>query len=364
MASATATLLAMAGLAVTAAGCSPALAAPQTAQQATPAWRIVKQVHSGPESTFTSVIAVGRNGGWAFDRGTGSAPPTAWQRNGSTWTQVPFPGQSFESVVAAGATSPDDVWAFTLGANQSHALHWDGRAWTVRRSFALGIAGAAVISPADVWVFGQPFFPGPGLGAWHYDGRTWTRVASGHGLEGGSALSVNDVWAFEGTDVAHWNGATWSRTSVASLLPAKQQLNDPMLDGILALSRHNVYAIANGFLQDEGGPTVLLHWDGHRWSKVAGGNFGFGVAPVQQMSPDGHGGLWIPMPGTGGQKSYLLHYSAGHLTAAALPGGPNRTTVDTVALIPGTGQALAGGATHAFANPGANVTAVLLRYGS
>ena len=362
MAAATASVLAIAGLAVTSAASSSALAGPRTAQPMIPVWRIVKQVHSGSDSGFSLAIAAGKNGGWAFDRGSGTSGPTAWRRSGSAWTQVPFPGKSDEFVVAAKAISPSDVWVFTASLIQSRVLRWDGRTWTVKRTFTREIAGAAVISPDDIWVFGQPFFPGPGLGAWHYDGRTWTRVASGHNLEGGSALSANNVWAFDGTDVAHWNGSTWSRTSVASLLPAKQLLNDPMLTGILALSSHNVYAIANGFLQDEGGPMVILHWDGHQWSKVAGGNYGFGSQPLQQLSSDGHGGLWLPMPGSGGQKSYLLHYSAGHLTAAALPGGPNRITVDTVALIPGTFGVLAGGTTHAYANPGANVTAVLLQY--
>jgi hypothetical protein len=362
---ATVSLLAITALAVTGAASSSALAAPRTVQPAIPAWRIVRQVHSGPESGFSVVIAAGRNGGWAFNRGSGTSGPTAWRRSGSnpsTWTQVAFPGKSDEFVVAARAISASDVWAFTASLNQSRVLRWDGRAWTVKRTFSREIAGAAVISPSDIWVFGQPFVPGPGLGAWHYDGRTWSRVASGHNLEGGSALSGHNVWAFDGTGVAHWNGSTWSRTSVARLLPGKQQLNDPMLTGILALSSHNVYAIANGFRQDEGGPMALLHWDGHQWSRVAGGNYGFGGQPLQQMSSDGHGGLWIPMPGTGGQKSYLLHYSAGHLTTAALPGGPNRITVGTVALIPGTSGVLAGGTTHAFANPGANVTAVLLQY--
>ena len=362
VAAATAGVLAIAGLAVTSAASSSALAAPRTAQPMIPVWRIVKQVHSGSDSGFSLVIAAGKNGGWAFDRGSGTSGSTAWRRSGSTWTQVPFPGKSDEFVVAAKAISPSDVWVFTAGLNQSRVLRWDGHTWTVKRTFTREIAGAAVISPDDIWVFGQPFFPGPGLGAWHYDGRTWTRVASGHNLEGGSALSANNVWAFDGTDVAHWNGSTWFRTSVASLLPARQLLNDPMLTGILALSSHNVYAIANGFLQDEGGPMVILHWDGHQWSKVAGGNYGFGSQPLQQLSSDGHGGLWLPMPGSGGQKSYLLHYSFGHLTATALPGGPNRITVDTVALIPGTFGVLAGGTTHAYANPGLNVTAVLLQY--
>jgi hypothetical protein len=362
VAAAAAVLIAATGLAVTGAASSSALAAPGTAQPMTPAWRIVKQVHSGPDSGFSLVIAAGKNGGWAFNRGSGTSGPTAWRRSGSTWTRVPFPGKSDEFVVAARAISANDVWAFTASLNQSRVLRWDGRTWTVKRTFTREIAGAAVISPDDIWVFGQPFFPGPGLGAWHYNGRTWTRVASGHDLEGGSALSANNVWAFDGTDIAHWNGSTWSRTSVAYLLPAKQQLNDPMLAGVVALSSHNVYAIANGFLQDEGGPMVILHWDGYQWSKVAEGNYGFGTQPLQQASSDGHGGLWIPMPGVDGQKSYLLHYSAGHLTAAAVPGGPNRITVDTVALIPGTFGLLGGGTTHAYANPGANVTAVLLQY--
>ena len=359
-AAAAAVLIAAVGLTVTGTASSPALAAPRAAPPMIPAWRIVKQVHNGPFGGFSTVIAAGKNGGWAFNQGS---VPTAWRRSGSTWTQVPFPGKSNETVVAAGATSPGDVWAFTAGGAQSRALRWNGHAWTVQRSFAQQIGGAVVISPGDVWVFGQPFIPGAGLGAWHYNGRTWSRVASGHGLEGGSALSANNVWAFDGSDVAHWNGSTWSRTSVSRLLPPKQELNGPMLTGILALSSHSVYAFGNGGAEDEGGPLVVLHWNGYRWSKVAEGNFGFGTQPLQQASSDGHGGLWIPMPGVDGQKSYLLHYSAGHLTSAALPGGPDRIFVDTVALIPGTTSVLAGGNTHAYAALGTNVVAVLLQYG-
>ena len=69
------------------------------------------------------------------------------------------------------------------------------------------------------------------------------------------------------------------------------------------------------------------------------------------------------MPGVDGEKSYLVHYSAGHLTPAALPGGPNRITIFSVALIPGTSNVLAGGNTHANGQPGVNDNAVLLQYG-
>ena len=360
---AAAAALALTGLAfTTAASSSAAQAAPAAARPAAAGWHIVKQVHNGPFGGFTAVIAVGRTGGWAFNQGP---VPTAWRRSGSTWTQVPFPGQANEVVVAAGAASPTNVWAFTAGGAQSRALRWNGRAWTVQRSFAQQIGGAVVINSSDIWVFGQPYFPGTGLGAWHYNGHTWSRVASGHGLQGGSALSANNIWAVDGSDIAHWNGSSWSRTSVSHLLPAKQALNGPLLTGIFAESAHSVYAIGNGGLEDEGGPLVILHWNGHQWSKAAEGDFGFGTQPLQQASPDGHGGLWLPMPGVDGQKSYLLHYTPGHpLTQASLPYGPNGISIEAVALIPGSTGLLAGGDIHAADKPGTNVVAVLLQDGS
>jgi hypothetical protein len=336
------------------AGCAQAAVA---APVSVPSWHIVKRVSAGPNGIFTAVTAAGRNGGWAFD---GTTRSTAWERSGSTWTRVPFPSLTNEVVVAAAASSATNVWAFTDQLGRSRALRWNGRHWTVARSFSRVIGGAAVLSSSDVWVFGEPDVPGADLGAWHYNGRTWTQVTSGHGLEGGSGLSASDIWAFDGADVAHWNGSTWSRKSLASLLPAKHLLNHPALTGIFEQSRHSVYAIANGQLQDEGGPFVLLHWNGSAWSKVAGGNFGFGE--LQQVSSDGHGGLWLPMPAFGGQKSYLLHYSNGRLTQAALPGGPEKTTVNAVALIPGTTQVLGAGDVHAAADPGSDVVGAILQY--
>lgn len=336
-----------------------ALAAPAAVG---PSWRIVKQVHNGPFGNFTAVTAVGRGGGWAFNAGSS---PTAWRRSGATWTQVRFPGLANEQVVAAGVASASDVWAFTnILGTQSRVLVWNGSSWTVERTFSQEIGGAVVLSASDVWVFGEPVFPGQGLGAWQYNGHTWSQPTSGHGLEGGSGLSASDIWAFDGADVAHWNGSTWSRTSVASLLPAKQQLNDPSVTGIYAQSSNSVYAIGNGNREDEGGPLVILHWNGLAWSRVAQGGFGYGTQPIQQVSSDGHGGFWLPMPGSDGEGSYMLHYSAGQLTAVGLPGGPDRISVDAVALVPGTTELLGGGNTHAFANPGTNVVAVILQYGA
>jgi hypothetical protein len=342
-------------LAVTGAASAWALAATSPS----PSWHFVKHVHSGATGDFTAVVAVGKTGGWAFD---GISRPTAWKRSGGSWTQVSFPGRSGEEVVAAEASSATNVWAFTDGASTARALRWNGSRWSVQRSFAGQIGGAVVLSASDVWVFGEPVFPGSGLGTWHYNGHAWAKVQSGHGLEGGSALSAGSIWAFDGTKVAHWNGHTWTRTSVAGLLPAKQELNDPAVVGIDAQSQDSVYAIGSGNLEDEGGPTVILHFNGHSWAKVAEGSFGVGTSPLQQVASDGHGGLWIPMPAAGAERSYLVHYAAGRLTAAALPIGPRKISVESIAHIPGTAQLLAGGFTHASDNPGTAVVAVLLQY--
>jgi len=96
--------------------------------------------------------------------------------------------------------------------------------------------------------------------------------------------------------------------------------------GIDAQSPSSVFAVGSGNTQDEGGPTVILHFNGHTWRKVAQGSFGIGTSPLQQVSSDGHGGLWIPMPGAGGRPSFLVHYSGGRLTEAPCPAVPPGST--------------------------------------
>ena len=344
--------------AVTTAGVAAAAAnAPQSAAAAH--WHIVKSVKTNGNGDFTAEVATGKTTGWAFD---GLSRPTAWERNGSTWTKVAFPGESNESVVAAGASSPSDVWAFTdIAGAGSRVLRWNGHQWSVVNTFDVQIGGASVVASNDVWLFGRGTFNG--LGVWHYDGRSWTQVGKNTFLMGGSALSATDAWAFDATAIYHRNPHIheWDGTQVASLLPPKRALNNPAVTGIIALSANNVYAIGNGNRQDAGGPVVVLHYDGHTWAKVAEGNFNsYGTG--QQISSDGNGGLWLPMPGASGAPSSMVHYAAGQLTQAPLPVSGQKLRIGSVANIPGTTQELAGGSTHAANNPATKVVAVILRF--
>lgn len=60
----------------------------------------------------------------------------------------------------------------------------------------------------------------------------------------------------------------------------------------------------------------------------------------EQLASDGRGGLWIAAENFPARMPQLFRYSAGRLTAVALPGG---ATSVSVSRIPGTDEALSGG---------------------
>ena len=52
------------------------------------------------------------------------------------------------------------------------------------------LTGVVALGPSNVWVFGGSGF-GPGLGTWHFNGRSWSQWhGNAVGLQGGSALSA------------------------------------------------------------------------------------------------------------------------------------------------------------------------------
>jgi len=339
-------------LAIAGAGAAAAAAPPAAA----PHWHIVESVKT-TAFDFTAVVATGKTTGWAFGGNNPDAAPTAWQRNGAAWTKVAFPGVKDDNVVYAAATSPANVWAFANNpfGTASQVLHWAGAKWSAVKTFKGAIGGATVLGASDVWVYGETI--PTGLGVWHYNGHVWTEV--GKNFDGGSALSDTSVWAFLGTNVEHWNGHTWTATSVKKLLPPviPGPLNFPAVTGILAVSATNVWAVGNGDAQDEGGPMVVLHYNGTVWSRVAEGGVGYGTG--QQISLDGSGGLWIPEPGAEGAASFMLHFTGGKLVKITLP---QKTDAVTVARIPGTSEQLAGGYVPNPKVTGAPTAAVILQY--
>lgn len=339
-------------LTTTAAAGAVALAAAMPAASAASAsWHSAFKVSGSNFPQFTAVTATSASNAWAFEN-RGSNAPVAYQLSGSTWKSHAFPAASGDFVVSASSSSASNVWAFTF---QGQVLRFNGSSWAKEKKFSKEINSGVVLSSTDVWIFGSP-----GTGTYHYDGHTWTHSTSGSGLNGGSALSASSIWAYGGTSVAHWNGSTWTKTSVASLLPKNTQLSHSFMAGIYAASASNVYAVGSGGRQDEGGPLVLLHYNGHAWSKVAE-NTGLG-GPVGVI-PDGSGGLWIPVdtgvPGSGSME----HYAGGKLSSAKLPFSPAHLALLGVAIGKGTTAAYAAGYTRTSFSA-KTTTAEILRYGT
>jgi hypothetical protein len=346
--------------------CAAALipAAALAATTAPPSWKIVKTVRGNNNPSFTAVTATGRHSAWAFEATSSPArieKPAAWRLSGSRWTRAPFPGKVGEDVTSAASTSPDDVWAvaYNFYSSRSRVLSWNGRDWAVTGSFSSGFPADVVpLSPRDAWFFDS-------TGAWHWNGHRWSRSPGAHDLSYGSALSPDSIWAIGATDVAHWNGHTWSRASVKGLLagcPREPDLCGPALSSIYAQSPDSVWAVGSGNRETIGGPVVVLHFNGHRWSRAALCDNCNNPRPV---IPDGTGGLWVPIRGFEFQPSVMLHYAGGHLAFAALPVVRGQVLqLEAAAAVPGTRGAITVGETMpATGVIGVHLRAVILAYG-
>ncbi len=311
-----------------------------------PAWHII-YLRAAQNAEFEAVVATGKTSGFALlEPNTTVATPVAYERTGATtFKTVPLPTVANEWVAGASASSPSDVYVFadilTLSSSkaESEVLKWTGTKFSVVATFAGELGGGTVLSPDDVFAYGSASWGGgtlPSAGICHYNGHTWTKISST--VSGnGDALSATSAYVADGTDLYHYNGHQWAATNLASLLPPRQDGNQPGLSGVLALSADNIYATGDGDAVQNTGPAVILHYNGHTWAKVAS----YPTAAGQPVS-DGEGGLWVPQAGPAAYG--LLHYSHGTLTAV---GGPvydkSHAIVDSVSRVPGTAEELAGG---------------------
>jgi hypothetical protein len=306
-----------------------------------PPWQIAATVHYGPAdyaSGYSAVVATAKNDAWAFG-GTnpgGTSTPTAERWNGKHWQPWALPSGLSGFIVAAAASSPDNVWAVGNG----YALHWNGARWSVANTWSQAgeTTSVAVITPADVWVFGSPGYSGaPGLGTWHFTGRAWDRATGiAAAIYRASAVSRHDIWAITvspgGGSVVQYDGYSWKRVTAADAALANTQLDD-----VLAASPDNVWVSGVTPVNGADGHLVLAHWDGRNWKRFVSP---WTVQQPERFATDGAHGVWIPAV-TGGDdpSTWILHLSAaGSWTRTEIvSAGPQAGVgVGDLALIPGT----------------------------
>jgi len=251
---------------------------------------------------LTAVSAASGTGAWAV------GGPLILHWNGRTWSRVtdPVPSASLQAVKAISAASAWAVGQY-CSANcdgkqatfSTLILHWNGRTWSKVPSPSAGIyaslSGVTATSGSSAWAVGdycttncetQETYYTLIL---HWNGRTWSKVASpdpggtgGSFLSGVTATSGTSAWAVGDyctvgcidkqqpmldTLILHWNGRTWSK------VPSPGPGTYASLSGVTATSGSSAWAVGDYCTAhcraQETYYTLILHWNGRTWSKVA-----------------------------------------------------------------------------------------------
>lgn len=163
-------------------------------------------------------------------------------------------------------------------------LHFDGKAWSLLRSFEGGAAAITGTADDDVWVGGATY-DSAGTTGWveHFDGKVWARTAlsRSRGIVQLKAVARNDAWAVEAgpgeTNVHRWNGVTWSLAHTFSGLSDASAL--------VARGPNDLW------LSTQGG---LAHWDGRAWSTMTVPDDEGAPIALGPVAAGRDGALWFP----------------------------------------------------------------------
>lgn len=189
-------------------------------------WRLLSTQRAAHGGILSILVALPHGRAWAFGEYGQVIPyaghPLAEYWNGSAWSAAALPASVHcGPIAAAGASSASNVWAVGI---DGCVLRLTGKTWRVARDWTtLGqLTGIIVLGQKNVWVFGGTAAPAgmPGLGTWHYNGKTWQQVHGiGADVETASAASAGDIWAVgraprrwkQSYFLEHYSGGTWRR---------------------------------------------------------------------------------------------------------------------------------------------------------
>ncbi len=271
-----------------------------------------------------------------------SAYVTNW--DASVWTQTDWVGGAGQStwILPVRYDSDDGHIFSTIPGQIEIAPNGANGAWSLNAELPEGhhLQDVSVVSSSDIWAVGDN-----GLIA-HYDGSTWSSVASPHGnrINAIHMLSATDGWAVgDGGKIIHYNGTSW--TLVAS--GATDHLNSVYFisatDGWVVGAAGKIFRY-NGTSWSEftdtggtewydvqlvsstdgwmvGNQGLIYHWNGTAWSSHtdSGGTVWSGIFMLsaddgwavgdQGLIYHWNGISWSMHTDTGGNNWNAIHFS-------------------------------------------------------
>ena len=162
--------------------------------------------------------------------------------DGSALQPFALPGEDAPDIVALFGTSAGDVWA--SDANGPHMWHFDGTAWSLDATApAATFTAIHASAPDDVWAVA-------GTVVAHFDGSTWSTIATSQSYDAVFASAPDDVWLAGDGVIAHWDGVAVSPQDVRAI-DAWTELTGTAADDVFAI-----------------GHQVILHFDGVQWAPI------------------------------------------------------------------------------------------------
>ncbi len=257
-------------------------------------WRIIR-TFGASNTTLEQITAIGKSAAWAG----GSTPartPVMYQMAGGKWHRFLLPGGTGEFVESLGATSASNAWAAIANAPGGTVERRIKTGWK-SYSFPHGTdqilaSGVVTFGASNTWAFELDFTAGISYG-YHFNGHSWTQhvlpatPSANAAVAPVSASSPANIWALtfaSGQNAAlRYDGKHWQIVKFpSSLVPTGTTAYSRQ---ILAESPSNVWASMFTVTGKHVGPILLLHWNGHKWSKVTG-KLPSGSL-VGAMAPDG-----------------------------------------------------------------------------
>jgi hypothetical protein len=303
-----------------------------SAQAAKPAtgWRVSLRV-STPQSWLSRVAASDTRSAWVVGATYNSVTPVSYRWNGKRWTAAGITAKQVSYLSTVSTSGPTNTWAFgdkTLpgGGGVSRSLHWDGHTWATadlpngRRTTSgyVEITRSVTLSSKDTWAFGvRGTAKADAAYIAHFDGKRWKQIPAPQKLRPGVvldavALSGKDIWALVVEDntaprVLHYDGRSWTIVaSPANFDPSGDMVvrskNDIWLAGARRVSAH----------QSQAG---VMHFNGKKWSFVPIGTSRSAFV-VGSVTDDGQGGLWAAL--ISDSSSEIWHDVKGHWSKVTL----------------------------------------------